>query len=736
MKLATVIPAWALVAIATAIVVLAIRTYARLPIGGHRRAALVALRALTLAALALFLLRPVIVRQLPPSGKIIPVLIDASRSMAIADGETSRFERAVALADGPLVAAMKGYRLELLEMRNDVGPLDRARGASGDASDLASALADVRDRYRGRSVPGIVLLSDGVDTGDLEADASLADVPVFPIAVGDSASLRDQEVLSVELDPDALPGSSVELNASVVSHGYGRESIDVRLLAGGRPIDIRRVAPPADGLPIRLTFELPPATQEPVVYTVDVPARPDEAVSENNARSAMVQPIGRRRRVLFLQGAPGYEHGFLARAWATDAYLDVDTVVRKGQNDHGDPTFYVQADGDRASAITAGIPADRAALFAYDAVVLGNATRDLLGSSALDALDAFVAQRGGGLLLLGARSFAPGGLGSGPLGAMLPVAPGHGLIDAARAAWRTDDPNKLALTSDGERHAMLRLAGSMADSERRWAEAPPLGGLASVGALRPGAQVLAVMTTAGTAKPLIAVQRYGEGRSMIFAGEASWRWKMQRPADDHLYETFWRQAARWLSAPAPDPVVVNVDDAVRPGMPTTLGVQVRDQSFTPIRDASVRLVIRDDRGRGEEVAATLTDAARGRFTAQWQPAGRGLYHVSAKVARTGGVRPGRTEVMTAERDVLSGGVDAETADPRVHEDVLARIAERSGGRLGRTRDLGAIAQGLRDRIDAAPAVSVRELWHGPWTFATLLALLALEWTLRRRWGLR
>ncbi|MGE5816205.1 MAG: hypothetical protein ACM36C_17080, partial [Acidobacteriota bacterium] len=385
MRLASAVPLWVLPVIAVAIVALAIRTYARLPVAGWRRQILVMLRALTLGALAVFLMRPVAVRQLPPTGRIVPVLIDASRSMGITDGTMTRFDRATALAAGPLTTALKGYRLELLELRNEVGPLDRERRPNGDTSDLAAALGAVRDRYRGRSIPGILLFSDGVDTGDPDAAGVPTDVAVFPIAIGGTSSLRDQEVLSVELDPEALPGSTVELNASVVAHGYGREPIDVRLLASGRPIDLRRVIPAADGLPLRLTFDLPPATQEPVLYTIDLPARQDEAVTDNNSRQALVQPIGRRRRVLFLQGAPGYEHGFLSRAWATDPYLDVDIVVRKGQNDHGNATFYVQAAGDRAASIASGVPSDRAALYAYDAVVLGNATRDLLAPDALDA---------------------------------------------------------------------------------------------------------------------------------------------------------------------------------------------------------------------------------------------------------------------------------------------------------------------------------------------------------------
>jgi hypothetical protein len=731
------VPSWVLAIAAVAIVWVAWRTYASAPIVSSRRAALVTLRVLSLTAIALFLLRPSVVRPLPRSGNVVPVVIDASRSMAIADlasesgsdRPATRFEQAVAIATGPLKHALAGYRLELLELRNDIGPLDPARTASGNSSHLAAAITAVRDRYRGRAVPGIILLSDGVDTGD---GVSLDDSgpAVFAIGIGDTSSPRDQEIVSLDLDPEALPGSSVELTASVVSHGYGREPIDVRLLASGRPIDMRRVTPSAEGLPVRVAFDLPAAGQNAVVYTVDLPAREDEAALENNTRRALVHPIGRKRRLLFLQGSPGYEHGFLARAWASDPFLDLDTVVRKGQNDQGSSTFYVQAAGDRAAALASGLPADRGALFSYDGIVLGNATRDLLSDDDMDLLDAFVSQRGGGVLLLGGRSFAPGGLATGPLGALLPVSPRQGALDAARASFGSGDANRLALTADGQRHAMLRLTASREESLRQWSAAPALAEVAPMGSLRPGAQVLATASAGGARRPIVAVQRYGDGRTMVFAGEASWRWKMQRPRNDQLYDTFWRQAARWLSAPSPDPVALDVAADAMPGSPSTIGVSVRNPQFEAIRDASVEVVVTDERGGQEVLKAALTDAARGRYTAAWQPPARGLYRVSASARRAS------ERMSSATRDVFAGGADLETADPRRRDDVLARFAEATGGRQFSERELPRIGPALQARLEATPAVVVRELWHGPWTFLALMMLLSAEWGLRRHWGLR
>ena len=93
MHFAYPLPWWLAVAIAAAIAAAAFAEYRRplAPLTVLQRGALASLRVLTLAALALFLFRPIAI--LPPVGSrdaIVPVLVDVSRSMRLgdADGQT------------------------------------------------------------------------------------------------------------------------------------------------------------------------------------------------------------------------------------------------------------------------------------------------------------------------------------------------------------------------------------------------------------------------------------------------------------------------------------------------------------------------------------------------------------------------------------------------------------------------------------------------------------------------
>ena len=107
---------------------------------------------------------------------------------------------------------------------------------------------------------------------------------------------------------------------------------------------------------------------------------------------------------------------------------------------------------------------------------------------------------------------------------------------------------------------------------------PPLAGAATLGAPRPGAQVLALVRADDGARPLVAVQRFGQGRSMVFTGEASWRWRMRMPSADRTYELFWRQAARWLVGPVARSRVDPGAAGLVPGESAALSVDVRTTS--------------------------------------------------------------------------------------------------------------------------------------------------------------
>jgi uncharacterized membrane protein len=732
------LPPWALAVLFAAAIAVAWLAYRQVPIAPARRRILSGLRLLTLLWIAVCLMRPM-VRSTAANAHdaVVPILVDGSRSMGLADLDGARrIDRAREIVTADLLPALSGrFRTEVLRFGERLSAVDAGNLSATDRrTELGAALQAVRDRYRGRPIAGIVVLTDGADNGSVDAaSVAAASAPIYALGIGPRSAARDREVVGVTAAESVLSDAMVDIAVSAVSYGYGSAPIELRLLENGRAIDHRTVKPAADGTPISETFRVAPNRDQPTVYTVEIPSAADEPVAENNARSTLVPAAGRPRRVLLVQGAPGFEHSFLRRAWSTDRGLEIDAVVRKGRDDSGAETFYVQAPQSRANALLGGYPNTREALFAYDAIVLANVDPDLLTSAQLALTRAFVGERGGGLLVLGARGFQRHGLSDTALEDVLPLdvtdrgGPGPAVVQAAASPGR----NRVVLTPAGESHPVMQLAGDSETNDRRWAAVPALASISPLGSAKPGANVLAVTGGPGGApRPLVAVQRFGEGRSMVFTGEASWRWRMMLPTTDQSYERFWRQAVRWLAQNAPEAVSLTLPAAPAPGDGIPIVIGARDAGYAPRADAVVEVRVTSPTGRVETVQATPVAAEGGQFRAAVRAGETGVYRVAATARR------GQSALGTSAGSMLVGGVDPEMTDPRLNDDMLQRVTRASGGAVIAAGDTSALLSRLDAGVPSAVSALRRDLWHTGWSFAVLAGLLAAEWLFRRASGLR
>ena len=730
-----------IVAVATAVTVLVFYRRPAVALSGTQHFTLTTIRACAVAAVMALLLRPVAVVQPAASREaVVPVLVDVSRSMRIADADgQTRINRAKLIAQLDLLPALsKRYHAPVFAVGDALTEVTADNlEARARKSDLTGALAQVRDHFKGQQIAGVVLLSDGADTGPPDSPHAGPQnnraIPVFAVGIGAASGLRDREVLSITAGEQRLMDASVDVRVSVSSTGFGRTPYEVRLIANGVVLETRRLTPAADGSPAHVTFTVFPDPSRDTVYTAEIPAGSDETIAENNARSTLVSAAGRKRRLLVIAGAPGFEHSFMTRAWSLDPGLEVDSVVRKGKNAEGRDTFVIQAAHDRTQSLAAGFPARREDLYAYDALIVANVEGSFFSHDQLAMLADFVGERGGGLLVSGSRSLAQRGLIGTALEPVLPVELDERRGAVARASLGDIErtaPNQLAVTAEGATHPIMRLGASGEETRMRWAALPSLAASTPLGQPRPGASVLAVVAAPdGGVFPAVAIQRYGRGRAMIFGGEASWRWRMLAASTDRSHELFWRQAARWLSQSSPDPVGIVVPDGLEPGDAAPIEIDARDGSFAPTPDAVVTASVSADTGGTQTVPVHHGESGE-RFAAGFAPDHPGLYRIHADASRRS------TTLGSADRTIYVGGSDREFAEPRLNEGFLRRLAVDSGGRYVRASDASRVLSWLEDSARRHAEPERRDIWDRSWVLATLVLLLCVEWTLRRRWGLR
>ena len=252
MHFAAPIPWWAAGLAAIAVAAIAFWSYRRplVPLTGAQRWTLTALRALTLALVVVFLCRPVIL--LPPVADrdlVVPVLVDVSGSMRIADADgATRLARAAEILERDLAPALSGSFTPEVYAVGDAwtaaqpatcGPAPG--GATWPKRSTASASATAAGACRASS-----LISDGATTGS--ADAHVTGAPVFTIGVGSADGPTDREVQGLSAGDPRIDQTSIDLRVSTVSRGYGRSPFQLRILANGRLLESRTLTPAADGV--------------------------------------------------------------------------------------------------------------------------------------------------------------------------------------------------------------------------------------------------------------------------------------------------------------------------------------------------------------------------------------------------------------------------------------------------------------------------------------------------------
>jgi uncharacterized membrane protein len=719
--------AWAVAAALAAAFVLHARAS---PASGR----LLVLRALGAAALALAMLRPVVLSR---EGRAVKprllILLDAGHTMkGKAPSGGSRFGQA---------AAWLARHRALIEARADVSVVlvsDRARPLGG-LDTLTGATAEGTAFKPEQSFPDALpaegpaarvwLISDGIAEGSADLGRVVAGLGSPLDALGAGPSRRETGAAFLDLQaPDfAFLHGAIPVSASVEATGLaGRDATvtlsmsDERALGGWRETARvkRRVTSDVETFPVSLSAPADALGTARLRLVASGGGR-------EHAREFRVETVRQKYRIMYLAGRPSAEYSALREFLKADPNHELVSfvILRNPENPSPAP--------DRELSLIP-FPVDEIfgrALPQFDLFILENfsAARFRLPRQHLEALKRFVASGGALLVKGGDNAFAAGGYKNSPLEEVLPVVLSSRSPDFIAGLF-SPQPGP-------PEHPLVRLYETPELSQRAWVALPPLDGWGRFASTRPGATVLAShpRETAEDGKPLpvAAVRPFGRGKVMLISTDSSWRWKLGAAADPDaagFYGRFWTRAVQYLTggldlskvkfAPLPD--------RVPPREPARLSLRVFDEGFSPAPAADTRLSVTwtGPDGRAREVAARETEP--GTYAIELTGLAGGAHKVRAS-ARVRGRAWGEDEVRfsweLAQEEPMDRGW-------------LIKAAAAGGGAFF---DLSSARVGAL--LDLLPPASprdetVRRLrpFAAPAWLLIAAALFLLEWALRRRAG--
>jgi uncharacterized membrane protein len=727
--------------VATAAALAAVATYRA---GGPRvktrdRAILAAVRVALIALVVACLFRPVlVVKAAIAQQNFIGVLLDDSRSMQIADqagGPRSTFVRQEFGAPdrGMLKTLADRFMVRTFRFSAAASRLDAEDDLtfSGAQTRLGVALDGARQELAGLPLAGLVVVSDGADTAENTLGSSLLalksqGVPVFTVGVGRETLPRDIEIGRVSTPRFALKGTTLMIDVMINQAGFAGQTVTLDVEDEGRIVGSHQVTLPADGSAATARVRFTAADAGPRVFRFRVAKQDGELVTENNQREAMIDVRDRREKILYFQGEPRYDVGFIRKAVADDKNLQLVLLQRTADNK------YYRAGVDGAEELPGGFPKTREELFSYRAIILGSIEAGAFTGDQLQMIADFVDRRGGGLMMLGgARSFSEGGYAGTSVGDVLPLTldPNARTPQLARLTVRP--------TRSGAAHGVTQIAETEAKSTEKWnflaQLEPKVTTLNATDAIKPGATVLLNGTDeARRERPVLVYQRYGRGKAFAFTLQDSWLWQMLKPipVDDMSHEFLWRQLLRALVDGVPDMVEPqSLTDRVEPGESITLRADVVDRQFVELNDATVVAHVSRPDGSLADVPMQWSGERSGEYVATVPATVGGQYEARIEASRAG------EPIGTTIAHVRAAPGDAEYFDATMHAPTLRRIAEETGGRFYAAESMQGLAEDLRYTGRGVSTVEERELWHMPIVFILLVGLLCAEWGYRRAVGL-
>lgn len=682
------------------------------PIPKSRRRILSSLRAAILVLLFLFLGEPIIsfVTRLvrPP---VIVVLVDDSRSLTISDRTGSRSEQLQRVLLDPAFRSVS----DIGDIRYvTFGELPRevvsfapdSLTHKADQTDITGALHFARSQSLAANVQGVILITDGNTTtgGNPVFDEDAGLLPVFAVAIGDTAEQRDVLIRNVMSNAVVYQGTRAPVRVQIRSSGARGERVSVILRNESAVLDNRQILlqPGVRDYPVDLTWV--PERSGAQRLTVTVGALEDELTERNNRAGFSARVLESRLKVTLIASAPDPDVAFFKRGLEADSNLSVTLAVERG-----DGRFYEP-----------GLP-ESAVLEEQDVLILAGFPGEQTSDESIRRV-VQAAQKGVGVLFIPSR-----GLHMEKLVGLIPIL-----------------PLTIEQVLPGEQTAFLHPIGSPRDVFLRlpetlprdaWSALPPLFVLQSRFRSKPESEVHAVqrIRNVSTNEPLLISRHVNNRKSVAMLGYGLWRWEMLSGAPHRDLFAHWLTATiRWLSTHVEQQRIriAPAREVFTSGEPIDISGQLYDETMRPIERAEILLTIRS---RTDQFEIPMDAVGGGQYEAHLRSLPEGDYRYTADIRADGETLGQTTGAFTV------GESNAEFIETRTNVPLLRQLAFRSGGRLYRPDDL----TGLPEHIRSLPGFREREvivssdlaLWNSQWSLLLVVSLLAVEWLLRKQSGL-
>ena len=619
--------------------------------------------------------------------------------------------------------------------------------AQGSETRLGEALHEIIGQMAGRTLSGIVVVTDGQSNVGLDPlvarqRAERSETRLITVGLGSPIPQTNIWVVGLQAPADVHRGDPFDLTVIVQSNGVELLQGVVELYeqsAEGDGSDRRRVAEmpftvEADGLPVPVRFSRQitvPGQYEYLAKAVLDDTSRNELTLEDNQRHCRVEVTDRRMKVLVISSGPMREYRFVRNMLYRHTGIDSDVWL---QTIAGDDTTMVSQE---ATKLLTEFPVSAAELAKYNVIVAFDPDWQRLSAQQRQFLNRWVYRDAGGLIAVAGELHTPQlALVTDELrdvAVLYPVVLNR-LMTSLRISQRADESWPVTLTPEGRASEFLRIADATGNvSTDLWGTFDGIYRSYPVRSIRDGAVVLATYAnprarTQDGAPPFLATQFYGAGRTFFMGSAETWRLRSISPEG---HQRFWTSLIREAGQGSrqrgnPRGLLLVDHTTASPGQPVTIQARMYDARMEPLKTETVPMSIVDSNGRPASVPDRLRSNVQrtGQYSAVFRPLRPGSYRVTVPI-------PDSSDVLQANIEVTLSNLESERSEQNVN--LLTNLVRDTGGAYLTLEECHEdLAKLLPDRSELVVIdEQLITLWDRAWIMYIMIVLLSFEWALRR-----
>ena len=556
-------------------------------------------------------------------------------------------------------------------------------------SDLTSGLHNTINRYEGKNLSGIVLVSDGIYNNGLSPLYLPTRIPVYTLGIGDTTERADVVLRNVAYNRIVYQGNKFPLRAEVGVIGMPNQEITISVLQQGKVLQQQKKNSGTKSL-LDFDFQLDAGTQGIQRLEVRIENVPRESNFKNNRASAFVEVVEGKKKILLIARAPHPDIKALRN------------VVEKNSNYE----FIVHIPGVKEVDPTLLVPGKVDMVIAHQSPDLDGKTTALITS--------FLKAKTSVLVIIGQKTM---------LRSLVTI----GVPVNFEPSTQRDEVQPV-LNPD---YKELGFSDGLNSNITRY---PPVSVPFGKFSYPATAKIILYQRIGSviTERPMLYTVEDDRQKIAVMMGEGIWKWRLSEFQETEKTSTFDEVFSKLLQ------YLSTQDDRRKfrcfplqheftSDGPVVMESQVYNDLFEPVYGNTIDLELRDEKGK-----VTNYRYITGPGNSRYRIGGlkEGVYRYRATTDVKGKREEVRGEFLMTEQNQEVQNLTADFG-------LLRTLAENTGGKFYRLNDINRLTAELSAE-EAKSLIHSEESFHPlinlKAVFFLLLALISMEWFLRKYFG--